>query len=66
MGSPEDIDRDLDSLSGILQTAIDMLMFSEDTYTCMASVCDPIIASLREAQAKVAALRLRLEAMRNG
>jgi len=58
--SLEDIDRDLDSLSGTLQIAIDMLLFSEDMHTCMSSVCDPIIKSLREAQAKVAALRLRL------
>jgi len=60
-----DVDERLEQLTRVLQRAIDQLLFAEDTHTCMASVCDPILMEIREAQSRVAALRLRLEAVRD-
>jgi hypothetical protein len=61
-----DVDERLEQLSRVLQRAIDQLLFAESMHTCMESVCDPILTEIREAQARVAALRLRLEAVRDG
>jgi len=61
-----DVDERLDQLTRVLQRAIDQLLFAESMHTCMESVCDPILAEIWDAQSRVAALRLRLEAVRDG
>jgi len=54
-------DIDLEQLTAILQRAKDLILAAEDTHACMASVCDPILVEIWEAQSRVAALKLALE-----
>ena len=61
----QDVDERLEQLSRVLQRAIDRLLFAESMHTCMESVCDPILAEIFDAQSRVAALRLRLAAVRD-